>query len=104
MKQLYIQETFVDDTNNAISHIGDVVETDVKSLKELYRALRKKGGRITKMFRGEGIHVGYIVTRKQNYDCSDDTYIESIWIELLEKVQVARVVNEYVPIGTKAAA
>lgn len=108
MKQLFLQVTYVNDTSGGITHVGDIEETTVKSLSDLYRSLRRNyKGRITKMYRdggkGEAIHIGYIVTSKQVYDRTDETFIGSEWYELLESVKVMREVTEYIPFNSKAS-
>lgn len=107
MKQLYVQLTYINDTNRYINHVDDIQESEAKNLSDLYKLVKKRfKGRISKMYRDDSnkktIHTGYIVTRKQKYKNCNETYIESIWIELLEQVKVQRLVTEYKPISMES--
>lgn len=98
MKQLYVKETYVQD--DSITHITDPIETDVKSLAELYKRIRQNlGGKITKMYidddNGNAKQVGYVVDHLATDERTGEKYKETIWIELLKPIKVMREVTQY---------
>ena len=104
MKQFYTQITYVNDTLGHTNHVEGICPTDAKNLSDLYAEVRKHfKGRVTKMYletkNNEPVHVGYCVTRKQKYEDCDETYVETVWIEFLEPVQVVETVTKYRAVG-----
>lgn len=78
---IYIQETFVNISKGYICSESEVYKTDFDSVNKLFRALNKEHGKcVSKMYIGEGQHIGYVFQKRQKYDDSKETFLLETWV------------------------
>ncbi len=98
----YIQSTYLDITHESVNcfHVSGIEPTEFQSLNELYKYIKKSlKGQIRKIYidtrDGVSRHVGYSIKHDDG-----EKYLEEVWIELLEEIQVLETVTKYKAIGT----
>lgn len=104
MSNLFIRETFVNETEGHRFGSSDWVETFTDDLFELFKSLRSEYGAPAKMYRDrEGsspIQVGWVFNKTAKYDDSKETYKQTTWIEVsktepIEKSTLTNVTNPF---------
>lgn len=86
-KNLLIQETFANATENYIGHETEVYETRFSDVKALYKSLTSEYGRCTsKMYidsaAGESKAIGWVFEKRVKYDDSKETFIQQVWVSV----------------------
>lgn len=89
-RNLYVKETFVNRTKNAIFGESDIYESFTGDTKRLFRDLQKEYGRCTsKMYmdtpNGETKQIGWVFEKVMPYEdarSKDDTYLREVWVEV----------------------
>ena len=86
MSQLWIRETFVNETRGYRFGESEPYETWTSDIGELYRQMRREyGGCVSKMFRdtAEGVQqVGWVFRKRMQYEDCEETYMREVWVEV----------------------
>ena len=86
MNNLFIKETYVNESNNYIIGESEWYETFTDNKSVLYKSLLKEFGKPQKMFKdtkeGKMIQVGWIFTKNKRYDDTNEIYKQSTWVSV----------------------
>lgn len=97
MDNLWIQESFVDETDHCRLGEGNAYETRYDNLGELYRSLRKEYDKASKMYvdrDNKPQQVGWVFTKRTKYEDCDEYYIRSVWVTVMTKEPIKHVTWE----------
>ncbi len=81
--ELYVQEEYVNQTENCIHGSTDVYETYHTTRGDLFRAMQKEYGRCqSTMYVGDGQPVGWVFLKRVRYTDTDETYLQETWVSV----------------------
>jgi hypothetical protein len=81
--ELWIQETFVNETRNVIFSEGPWIETAYHTTGDLFRALGREYGRcVSKMYVGDGNQIGWVFEKRDTYEDGIETYLRHVWVQV----------------------
>ena len=97
---IFIQEVWIDASDNVICGESDVYESCYDAPGEVYKALQKEYGRCTgKEYidgpDGKSVHVGWVFQKRKQYEDCNKTYLAETWVTLHEKPPTKTVTNHY---------
>ena len=101
MCNIYIQESFVNETQNCRCGETDVYETFTDNKKELFKHLQKEHGAcIGKVVVNENdtktpIQIGWVFQKKCKYEDCNEYYIQSTWVTLHESEPIKTIKYNY---------
>ena len=83
---LYIQETYVNKTENHLIGETDVYEAYSNNVGGLFKSLRKIYGRCVSGqyidMKGKTIRIGWVFEKRQKYEDCNETYLSETWVSL----------------------
>ncbi len=84
MPNLWIQESYINETENYRFGDSEWFETDFGTVGNLYRFLKSKYGNGSNMYAdksdGSTRKIGWVFTGRTKYEDSDETYIRAVWV------------------------
>ena len=97
---IWIQETFINASENAQYGETDVYETWTDDKGKLYKDLRSQYGKCTgKVYiddqDGNAKAIGYVFQKRQAYDRSKETYLQETWVTLHDAPPTKTVTYHY---------
>ncbi len=90
MQNLYVEETFVNATEQYIAGDSGVYETFTADTGELFRSLRREHGRCTgKMFidtaKAKSRQIGWVFLKRRPYRDTNESYLAETWVSVHRK-------------------
>lgn len=87
MGNLWVNETYVNDTEGHGLGDSEWYETFTPDLGTLYRSIRKEyGGTVATMYRdnpeGPPVKVGWVFFKRVKYEDVAETYLRAVWVEV----------------------
>lgn len=87
MENLWINETWVNETEGYGLGDSGWYETFTPDLGKLYRSLRKEyGGRVQTMYRdtpdSPPVKVGWVFHKRVKYEDTPETFLRAVWVEV----------------------
>jgi hypothetical protein len=82
---IYVEETFVNKTDNYLVNSNGYYESYFKTSYELYKFCKKEYGKcISKVYvdipDGTADTIGWVFEKKQKYERSNEHYIQQVWV------------------------
>src|SRR4030042_22911 len=90
---LWMQENWVNQTENCSCGESEPYETFTDSLKKLFRSCQKEYGKcVSKMFvdrkNGTTIQTGWVFEKVRKYENCNNTYVAETWVSVYKKEPV----------------
>lgn len=87
---MYVQETWIDRTDDCLLGEGEVYESFTDNVGELFKSLQKESGKcIGKLHlghKGEILTIGWVFLRKEKYTDCNKTYLRETWVTLHDEL------------------
>jgi len=87
---LYVQETYVDETREAIFGESSAQEAFTDNVGELFRSCQREYGRcVSRVYvdrlDGTSVAIGWVFSKKMQYEDAKKFYVRSVWVTLYEE-------------------
>ncbi len=84
---IYIQETYVDETQNCQQGADGWFETFTDNIGDLYRSLKKEYGNASNMYidrinGGAPVKIGWVFTGRDHYEDTKEPYTRCVWVSV----------------------
>lgn len=87
MSNLYVQESYVNETKGYRFGDSEWYETYTDNIGRLFRDMQKEYGRcVSRMYvdktDGRVIPIGWVFQKRMEYEDSHDTYVREVWVQV----------------------
>lgn len=94
---LHLQIDTINKTKGYRFGDSGVFESCYDNTGKAFKGLRKEYGRcISKMYVGEGSHIGWVFIKKAKYDDCNEYYLQETWVSLHEAPPVKSIKYNYI--------
>lgn len=96
----FVQESYIDATQNVCCGESDVYETSFSNSGELYRSCLQEYGRCVGKVRIDRTNgtvkvIGWVFQKRKKYDDCDESYLAETWITVHEKPPTKTITHYY---------
>ena len=93
---ILIQTEFVNETRGHRMGDDGVFESWCETVGEAFTAMQSEYGRcVSKVYVGDGLHIGWVFEKLQKYTDCDETYLMQTWVTLHKSKPVKSITHDY---------